>query len=355
MATGDPKLEFLEKGHTTIYKRNLVERNAELKEDSLDPVLSEIREKFPSMPFPSRALENGSPENLLECVNHEALVPYPIVQHSPGQFVARLKFTLLVKKRGTHALTSSPKQEVRPMSSSGDNSDLMKLMATERVKGKGKESTSRMLSYCGRLPVGVESSGVKPTIFDVSWNRKLSSKFWGQAGDAIACTGTFGTCIFVRLPSLRSMNLQGNIDDGWTKEEMIMNTRGKFCRWSYSGVFLAVGFVRESDQLGEICVLERKESKHDGGFIIKYVYLATDDGYVGMNSLSWSHNDGYILVASNDTRHVMVIKKGMNMFKHIEAVRFANRKDPRENLVVAFHPSHDCFVAASSNGVLRVM
>jgi len=248
MATGDPKLEFLEKGHTTIYKRNLVEKNAELKEDSLDPVLSEIREKFPSMPFPSRALENGSPENLLECVNHEALVPYPIVQHSPGQFVARLKFTLLVKKRGTHALTSSPKQEVRPMSSSGDNSDLMKLMATERVKGKGKESTSRMLSYCGRLPVGVESSGVKPTIFDVSWNRKLSSKFWGQAGDAIACTGTFGTCIFVRSPSLRSMNLQGNIDDGWTKEEMIMNTRGKFCRWSYSGVFLAVGFVRESDQ-----------------------------------------------------------------------------------------------------------
>lgn len=132
-----------------------------------------------------------------------------------------------------------------------------------------------------------------------------------------------------------------------------MNTRGKFCRWSYSGVFLAVGFVRESDQLGEICVLERKESKHGGGFIIKYVYLATDDGYVGMNSLSWSHNDGYILVASNDTRHVMVIKKGMNMFKHIEAVRFANRKDPRENLVAAFHPSHDCFVAASSNGVLR--
>ena len=52
-----------------------------------------------------------------------------------------------------------------------------------------------------------------------------------------------------------------------------MNTRGKFCRWSYSGVFLAVGFVRESDQLGEICVLERKESKHGGGFIIKYVYL----------------------------------------------------------------------------------
>ena len=81
----------------------------------------------------------------------------------------------------------------------------------------GKESTSRMLSYCGRLPVGVESSGVKPTIFDVSWNRKLSSKFWGQADDAIACTGTFGTCIFVRSPSLRSMNLQGNIDDGWTK------------------------------------------------------------------------------------------------------------------------------------------
>jgi hypothetical protein len=76
----------------------------------------------------------------------------------------------------------------------------------------GQGQAQKKLSYCGRLPIGEESCGSKPHISDVSWN---VSGHW-RSSEALACTGNFGTYVYLRSKSI-TMEPNQNIEDGWKK------------------------------------------------------------------------------------------------------------------------------------------
>lgn len=112
MSTGEGKPKLIDEKQTTIYKR-AVDKNYHLKMKSSRFIFSEINQKFPIMPFSARALEEKRARlGLVECVNHELLEPYPVLQEKPGDLVAHIKFTVLLMPNGSDRVTGHPLQEL---------------------------------------------------------------------------------------------------------------------------------------------------------------------------------------------------------------------------------------------------
>lgn len=113
-STGDGKPRLLDEKQTTVYKR-AVDKNYHLKMKASRFIFSEINTKFPIMPFTARALEEKRARlGLVECVNHELLQPYPVLHEKPGDFVAHVKFTVLLMPNGSDKITGLPLQEFQP-------------------------------------------------------------------------------------------------------------------------------------------------------------------------------------------------------------------------------------------------
>lgn len=91
---------------TTVYKRN-VDRNYNLKMKASRTLFSEVNKRFPTMPFTIRALEDERQARLgvRECLQHELLTPYPVLYERPGDFVAHVKFTVLLLPNGNLKIT----------------------------------------------------------------------------------------------------------------------------------------------------------------------------------------------------------------------------------------------------------
>ncbi|CAI0426309.1 unnamed protein product [Linum tenue] len=112
-STGDGKPKLLDEKETTIYKR-AVDKNYHLKMKASRFIFSEISQKFPIMPFSARALEEKRARlGLVECVNHDLLQPYPVLHEKPGDYVAHIKFTVLLMPNGSDRITSHPLQELQ--------------------------------------------------------------------------------------------------------------------------------------------------------------------------------------------------------------------------------------------------
>ncbi|GJU35922.1 ERBB-3 binding protein 1 [Tanacetum coccineum] len=76
-------------------------------------IFREISHKFPIMPFSARALEEKHARlGLVECVNYELLQPYHVLHEKPGEFVAHIKFTVLLMPNGSDRMTSHSLQEL---------------------------------------------------------------------------------------------------------------------------------------------------------------------------------------------------------------------------------------------------
>ncbi|CAM6084475.1 unnamed protein product [Calypogeia fissa] len=113
-STGDGKPRLLDEKQTTVYKR-AVDKNYHLKMKASRFIFSEINTKFPIMPFTARALEEKRARlGLVECVNHELLMPYPVLHEKPGDLVAHMKFTVLLMPNGSDRITGHPLQELQP-------------------------------------------------------------------------------------------------------------------------------------------------------------------------------------------------------------------------------------------------
>ncbi|KAI5057193.1 hypothetical protein GOP47_0027828 [Adiantum capillus-veneris] len=113
MSTGEGKPKLLDEKQTTIYKRAL-DKNYHLKMKTSRLIFSEINQKFSIMPFTARSLEEEKRARLglVECVNHELLQPYPVLHEKPGDYVAHIKFTVLLMPNGSDKLTGHPLQEI---------------------------------------------------------------------------------------------------------------------------------------------------------------------------------------------------------------------------------------------------
>lgn len=107
MSTGEGKAREMET-KTTIYKR-AIDQTYQLKMQASRYVLNEITQKFPTLPFSLRSLdEKRGKLGISECVKHDLVVPYPTLYEKAGEFVAQFKFTVLILPSQTSKLNSLP-------------------------------------------------------------------------------------------------------------------------------------------------------------------------------------------------------------------------------------------------------
>ncbi|KAF9680055.1 hypothetical protein SADUNF_Sadunf06G0080200 [Salix dunnii] len=136
-STGEGKPKLLDEKNTTIYKR-AVDKNYHLKMKSSRFIFSEINQKFPIMPFTARALEEKRARlGLVECVNHDLLQPYPVLHEKPGDYVAHIKFTVLLMPNGSDRITSHSLQELQPTKTIDDPEIKAWLALGTKTKKKG--------------------------------------------------------------------------------------------------------------------------------------------------------------------------------------------------------------------------
>ncbi|XP_047321492.1 ERBB-3 BINDING PROTEIN 1-like [Impatiens glandulifera] len=136
-STGEGKPKLLDEKQTTIYKR-AVDMSYQLKMKTSRFIFSEISQKFPIMPFTARALEEKRARlGLVECVNHDLLQPYPVLHEKPGDFVAHIKFTVLLMPNGSDRVTSRPIQELQPTKTIDDPEIKAWLALATKTKKKG--------------------------------------------------------------------------------------------------------------------------------------------------------------------------------------------------------------------------
>ncbi|XP_039145365.1 ERBB-3 BINDING PROTEIN 1 [Dioscorea cayenensis subsp. rotundata] len=145
-STGDGKPKLLDEKQTTIYKR-AVDKNYHLKMKTSRFIFSEISQRFPIMPFTARALEEKRARlGLVECVNHDLLQPFPVLYEKPGDFVAHIKFTVLLMPNGSDRITSHPLQPLQPTKNIDDDPEIKAWLALgtkTKKKGGGKKKKGK--------------------------------------------------------------------------------------------------------------------------------------------------------------------------------------------------------------------
>ncbi len=74
---------------------------------------NDVLGRYPSFCFSMNSFEdvNSARLGLKECLEHELLVPYPVITEKAGTYVAQFKVTVMVTKGKTTALTGLPIDE----------------------------------------------------------------------------------------------------------------------------------------------------------------------------------------------------------------------------------------------------
>lgn len=107
MSTGEGKPREVE-SRATVFKR-VLDQNYMLKIRASRAVLAEVSSRFPVFPFHLRWLDAKNCKfGILECVKHDLLQAFPVLQEKEGDFVAHFKFTVLVTPNGPVRLAGLP-------------------------------------------------------------------------------------------------------------------------------------------------------------------------------------------------------------------------------------------------------
>ncbi|KAJ0402294.1 hypothetical protein P43SY_002918 [Pythium insidiosum] len=128
---------------TTVFKRQ-VDKNYRLKMKASRYVFSEINNKFPTLPFTIRAFEDESQARMgvVECVKHELLQPYPILEGRAGDKVAHFKVTVLLLPSGTTKITGLPFPSDRVNSDKKVDDETAAILASS-LKKKNKKKKKK--------------------------------------------------------------------------------------------------------------------------------------------------------------------------------------------------------------------
>ena len=91
---------------TTVYKRAL-ENTYLMKMKSSRAFFNEVNKKCPTMVFSIRAMEDITAAKLgvKECLAHDLLVPFPVLEEKPNEFVSHFKATICIQQSGTVVLS----------------------------------------------------------------------------------------------------------------------------------------------------------------------------------------------------------------------------------------------------------
>jgi len=93
---------------TTVFKRELSTVYS-LKMKSSRSFFSEMGKRFPTLPFAIRSFEDvtAAKVGVKECLEHDMLLAYPVLQEKAGEVVAQFKSTVAVLPRSTVVLAGA--------------------------------------------------------------------------------------------------------------------------------------------------------------------------------------------------------------------------------------------------------
>lgn len=96
----------------TVYKRAM-DRSYQLKIKQSRQFFNEVLDRYPSYCFSLNSFEDPivARIGIKECLEHELLIPYPVLSEKAGAVVAQFKFTVMITKGKTTALTGLPLDE----------------------------------------------------------------------------------------------------------------------------------------------------------------------------------------------------------------------------------------------------
>ncbi|KAG7391047.1 putative metalloprotease arx1 [Phytophthora boehmeriae] len=131
---------------TTVFKRQ-VDKQYRLKMKASRYVFKEINNKFPTLPFTIRSFEDESQARMgvVECVKHDLLQAYPILEGRAGDKVAHFKVTVLLLPSGTTKITGLTFPEDRVHSEKTVDEETAKILASslkKKNKKKKKKTTT---------------------------------------------------------------------------------------------------------------------------------------------------------------------------------------------------------------------
>ncbi|KAE8955652.1 hypothetical protein PR003_g32924, partial [Phytophthora rubi] len=131
---------------TTVFKRQ-VDKQYRLKMKASRYVFKEINSKFPTLPFTIRAFEDESQARMgvVECVKHDLLQAYPILEGRPGDKVAHFKVTVLLLPSGTTKITGLAFPADRVHSDKTVDDETAKILASSLKKKNKKKKKKRPL------------------------------------------------------------------------------------------------------------------------------------------------------------------------------------------------------------------
>ena len=79
-----------------------------------------------------------------ECLDHELLVPYPVLTEKPNQYVAQFKVTVMITKGKTTALTGLPIDEsLFKTDKEIKDEDILKLLSMSMDKSEQKKERKK--------------------------------------------------------------------------------------------------------------------------------------------------------------------------------------------------------------------
>jgi curved DNA binding protein len=87
---------------TTVYKR-VIENTYLLKSDKARKFIKEVNQKYPTLPFSTRAFEDQTAVRIgvKQAMDHELLEPFQVVEEKKGEVVAHWKASVAVLANGT--------------------------------------------------------------------------------------------------------------------------------------------------------------------------------------------------------------------------------------------------------------
>ena len=113
VSSGEGKTKELDT-RCTVYKRAM-DRSYNLKIKQSRQFFNEVLDNYPSFCFGLNSFKDPMTARvgIKECLEHELLVPYPVLTEKPGAVVAQFKFTVMITKGKTTALTGLPIEEAQ--------------------------------------------------------------------------------------------------------------------------------------------------------------------------------------------------------------------------------------------------
>ena len=104
-------------------------------------VFNEMTHRFPTLPFTLRALEDEKQARMgvVECLKHDLMHPYEVLMERPGDFVSRVKLTVLLLPSGTTRITGLPFDTAAIVSEKEVPEEIKAILASSAKTNKKKK------------------------------------------------------------------------------------------------------------------------------------------------------------------------------------------------------------------------